>query len=385
VTVHADAKPAKAERRLESVDLVRGIVIVLMTLDHVRDFVAVERFDFGNPAVTTPLHFATRWVTHLCAPAFVFIAGTSAFLSSGRRTARELSAHLATRGLWLIAVELTLVAYAWWLSVPQRVTLQVIWAIGVSMLVLAILVHFPRRVSIAFGVVLIAGHNALDGFSATGNSAAAVTWRILHQLDAFEVAGQTVVTLYPLVPWIGVMALGYGLGPMVRDRPRQTFRLGLLVTLGFVVLRLVDVYGDPNPWSATRGPQFAVMSFLNTTKYPPSLLFVMMTLGPTLMFLGRVRTAPAALRWLLTFGSVPLFYYLAHLYLGHALAVVIGVAQGFSAGQIMTAYSEYPAGFGVPLWGIYAVAGLTVVMLYPACRWFSLLKATRRHRLLSYL
>ena len=377
--------PVEPPRRVQSVDLLRGLVMVLMTVDHARDFVAFDRFDFTDPNLANGVQFVTRWMTHFCAPAFVFLAGTSAYLAGRRRSKLELSRHLFKRGAWLILVEVTLVTFGWWLSMPDRLTLQVIWAIGVSMIVLSALVHLPRQAIAAIAIAIIALHNSFDSIQVTDGGALADAWRVLHQPGEIQVFGLRAFALYSLVPWIGVMALGYALAPMVMSQPRALWRLGLTMTVGFVVLRISNVYGDPSSWVPDQGWRVGVMTLLATTKYPPSLQFLLMTLGPAFVFLGLVQSTPNRLKPLVIIGRVPLFFYVLHLYVLHAFAVLIGVTQGYDASAIRTSFLRYPDGFGISLLGVYAISAASIALLYPLCARFAAIKATRRHPLLSYL
>jgi uncharacterized membrane protein len=388
--VRANADPFASGRpaRLASVDLVRGAVMVLMALDHVRDFFSSARLDPGSLAAAPPALWVTRWVTHFCAPLFVLLAGASAYLHGARGgTHRDLARFLVVRGLWLIVLELTVVRFAWLFNVDYTFALaQVIWAIGWSMVALAGLVLLPLPVVTGFGIAMIAGHNLLDG-------RAGGAWTVLHAPGALAVApGVTLFVAYPLVPWIGVMAAGYGLGALlVRDEPvrrRALVALGIALTVGFVVLRAANGYGDPRPWSAGPTRLAAVLSFLDTTKYPPSLLFLLMTLGPGLLFLAlaeRLR-GPAA-RVLTIYGRVPLFYYVLHLYLIHALAVVVAALTGGPVRALLGGALVFapPPGYGYGLGVVYLVWIGVVAALFPACRWFASVKARRHEAWLSYV
>lgn len=373
--------------RLESIDLVRGLIMVVMALDHARDMLGSSHFDPTDLSRTTPLLFFTRLATHLCAPGFLLLAGTGAFLS--RKPGPELSRFLLIRGLWLVLVEVTLVKLAWTFNVdPRQTALQVIWAIGWSMVVLAALVHLPLPAAGAIGVLLISAHNLFDGVTVGALIGPSRQWSgsmrdwliaILH-VQRFPV-------IYPLIPWIGVMALGYALGPLFELEPARRRRalvwLGLALCAAFVALRACNRYGDPHPWSHQPSSLYTALSFLRTEKYPPSLDYLLMTLGPLFLLLAaaeKVRWAPLAV-----LGRVPFFFYLAHLYLLHALAVALGVATGFGARALLVGWPWFPGGFGLSLGGVYLAWALVVVALYPACRWFAHLKASRREAWLSYL
>jgi uncharacterized membrane protein len=371
------AGPAPRGSRISSVDLLRGLVMVVMALDHVRDYVSGATFGPTNLDATTPAYFFTRWITHFCAPTFFFLAGVSAFLASERRTRRNLSWFLISRGLWLVVAEVTIIRFGWSFDNDARVRFLVIWALGVSMVALAGLVYMPRWAIAAVSFAMIAGHQLLDHIHSgplvgpDGNSLDASTfdwlWALLH-VPHYPV-------LYPLVPWIGVMAAGYVFGPLLEGRPqdrtRRLTRLGLGIMLGFVVLRASSWYGDPTPWTSRR----LVLSFLNTGKYPPSLLYLMMTLGPVIALLPRLeRLARTRIGGMIAvFGRVPFFYYIVHLYLIHALSWLISMA--------LTGTSRS----GFDLWVVYVVWVVAVAVLYPLCRWFAGVKARRRDAWLSYL
>jgi uncharacterized membrane protein len=381
--------------RLDSVDLLRGIVIVIMALDHARDFFTSARFDPSDLTQTTAPIFLTRWITHFCAPVFVFLAGTSAFLYQSRgRTRGEVSRFLLTRGIWLVVLELTLVRWAWNFNfnyTTEILFVQVIWVIGVSMIALAGLIHLPMSAIVAVGVAMIVGHNLLDGIPSATFGSLAPLWSLLHVQEAIRLDhGQMFIVIYPLIPWIGVMAVGYAFGRLLQEpeerRRRTLFLLGGGLTLAFVVLRAVNVYGDPAPWSGQETAGRTVLSFLNTTKYPPSLLFLLMTMGPAIALLPLLERATGPLaRAVTVFGRVPLFFYVIHLYLVHALALIVGVLAGFEARSFLRVWMFNPDGWGYGLPVVYLVWAGVVLALYPACRWFAGVKARRRDVWLSYL
>jgi uncharacterized membrane protein len=387
------ASSGAAARRLIAIDLLRGLVMILMALDHTRDFFGASGM---NPRdVYDPALFLTRWVTHFCAPVFIFLAGISAWLYGARgRSTGELSRFLLTRGFWLIVLEFTVVRLGWTFSLePSFLVIQVIWAIGVSMVALAALVHLPRWAVAALALVMIAGHNALDGIEAANFGAGAWVWNLLHEPALLEL-GQDVslFTLYPLIPWIGVMAAGYCLGPVFAiddpaGRRRRLLGLGIAITAGFVLLRASNLYGDPAPWALERGWSATVLSFLNCEKYPPSLLYLMMTLGPALILLAAFEraTGPVA-RWITVFGSVPLFYYVLHLFLIHGLALAFAqFTTGQSAWLLGASPPERPSGYGLSLPEVYLVTLLIVMMLYAPCRWFAATKRSGSGWWWSYL
>jgi uncharacterized membrane protein len=383
----AAKEKAASRSRLNSIDFLRGLVMVVMALDHTRDFFAAGGFNARD--VTEPALFLTRWITHFCAPTFIFLAGISAFLYGTERKTSEVSRYLFTRGCWLVLIEFSVVRFGWTFSFKlDYLAIQVIFAIGVSMITLAALVHLPRWAIATVGLALIAGHNLFDGIKAEQFGAVAPLWNVLHQPAALDLTrGFKLVVLYPLIPWIGVMAAGYALGPLFRlkreTRVRQLFAIGALITVGFVFLRATNLYGDPAPWAVQNGVVATVLSFINCEKYPPSLLFLAMTLGPALLLVAVSDGAQGIIvGWITTFGRVPLFYYIAHIYLLHAIAILyawitIGGA-GFAA-------SHKPNGYGLGLAGIYTVWVAVVIVLYPLCSWFAAIKRRRSEWWWSYI
>jgi uncharacterized membrane protein len=387
------ASSRAAARRLMAVDLLRGLVMILMALDHTRDFFGASGM---NPRdVHDPALFLTRWVTHFCAPVFIFLAGISAWLyGAGGRSTAELSRFLLTRGFWLIVLEFTVVRLGWTFSLePSFLVAQVIWAIGVSMVVLAALIHLPRWAIAAVALAMIAGHNALDGIEAADFGSAAWVWNLLHEPALLEFGHRvSLFALYPLVPWIGVMAAGYCLGPVFAlddpaARRRCLLGLGIAVTVGFVLVRASNVYGDPASWALKESWTATVLSFLDCEKYPPSLLYLMMTLGPAMILLVAFEraTGPVA-RSIAVFGSAPLFYYVLHLFLIHGLALTFAqFTTGQSAWLLGVFPPTKPSGYGLDLAGVYLVTLLAVIMLYAPCRWFAAAKRSGKGWWWSYL
>lgn len=388
---------APVAARLESIDLLRGLVMVLMALDHTRDFFhnGVYHFNPLDLSQTTPAIFLTRWITHFCAPVFVFLAGTSAYLSTTRgKSTSELSWFLLTRGIWLVVLEVTWVkCFGWTFAFDcSSVALIVIWALGCSMIVLAGLVHLPTWAVAVFGLALIVGHNALDGVKPDDLGAFGGLWRVLHAGGDFElVRGFRVGAGYPLVPWIGVMAAGYAMGRLMTQAARRRQLLAMLgasAVLLFVVLRLTRVYGEPHRWSEQSSPLWTLLSILDCRKYPPSLCYLLMTLGPALLFLALFDGgAPRGLRAALVFGRVPMFFYLVHLPLIHGLSVAVNFIRFGHAnwlyGNTNGVKPPLDAGFDLPI--VYLAWAAVVLMLYPLCRWFAALKGRSRAKWLGYL
>ncbi len=413
--------------RIDSIDLLRGIVMVIMMLDHTRDFVHrdfLQGFDPTDLSRTNVVLFFTRWITHFCAPVFVFLAGTGTYLQLIRgKSKRDLSRFLITRGLWLILLEFTVVRIGVFFNLDYRFlgVMQVIWVIGVSMILLAALIHLPLRVVAGFGIGMIALHNLLDRYKVQGgwqgpDSPVPSYWTklyfILHQpFEAFPVVGfpsPVVFVIYPLVPWVGVMAAGYAFGALYQlDAPRRRRLLvimGSIATALFTILRLVNLYGDPSHWSSQSSAVFTVLSFLNTTKYPPSLLFLLMTLGPAMFVLAWFESnqdasaEPEPVRRSLgdkirnafiTFGRVPLFFYLLQWPTAHFIAVLVHLAVGKPVRWMFSSQNGFPgpppAGSGFNLAVVYGCWIVGVILLYPLCKWFAGVKQRRKNWWLSYL
>jgi uncharacterized membrane protein len=387
--------------RLASIDVLRGLVLVIMALDHVREFLmrGAELDPMGDPNVGAVLFF-TRWITHFCAPVFVFLAGASVGLMTARRPPRALARFLLARGAWLVAVEWFVMATAFTFSpsgLPPLggrilIVLQVIFAIGVGLIVLSAIQFLGRRVALALGAAIVVGHNLLDPIWPVTNvfMTTAPVWAGLHSQMGHVVGPYFVVVVYPLLPWTGVLLLGFGASPLFEGsaerRRRRLLAWGGLVTLAFIALRALSVYGEPNPWTTHPRAMATAIDFLNTTKYPPSLLFLLMTLGPAGVFCAVSDRLPAAMaRTLATFGRVPFAFYVVHFYAVHLMAVALGTIQGFSPGQFFTFVFYFPKGYGIGLAGVYVAWALLVLALYPWCRWMADLKARRRDWWLSYL
>jgi uncharacterized membrane protein len=386
--IAARAHPA-TRVRVEAIDLLRGAVMVLMVLDHTRDFVTNARFDPLDLAQTSTALFFTRWVTHFCAPVFVFLAGTSAFLSGARRgDAAALARFLLSRGAWLVLLELTVVNFGWAFNArfESGVILQVIWAIGVAMIALAPLVFLPTWAVGAIGAAIVAGHNALDGVTPSGGGAAAAFWSLLHVSGPLSLGAVPVFALYPVLPWIGVMACGYAFGALFQLDPARrrllTAAIGSNLLALFVVLRSAGGYGDPAPWTSDQ----PWLAFLKVTKYGPSLEYVGATLGPALLALAALDGArgPVA-RLLVTLGRVPLFFYVLHIYLVHAIALGLGAAQGFPVASLARDFRHLPDGYGVGLGGVYTAWIAAVVALAPLAHWFAGVKRRSTSGWMSYL
>ncbi len=392
-----DARPQNL-RRIDAVDVVRGLIIVLMALDHVRDFFGDQSAQPTDLASTTVALFFTRWVTHICAPTFFLLTGVSARLSLGRMSKPALSRFLLSRGAWLLFLELVVMRFALQFNVDYHVTIiTVLWGLGWAMIVLAGLIWLPSWLIAGFGAILVVGHNALDGIDASSLGVWRPMWAFLHSPGIlFSNAHSVVVVSYVLIPWVGVTALGYVLGQIYQGngarRQRLLWGIGLGLTLGFVVLRWLNIYGDPVPWTTQRSALWTLIAFLNTNKYPPSLLFLLMTLGPTLLLLGAFENAvPRLLRPALIIGRVPLFFYILHFYLIHLLASAASyvrfgeVANTFRSPDLAHFPFTQPPGWGAPLSVIYLLWIAVLVLMFPLCNWYAGLKGRRRDWWLSYV
>lgn len=371
-------------RRVQSVDALRGLVMIIMALDHTRDFFhhAATQFQPEDLTRTTSAIFFTRWITHFCAPAFMFTAGLGAwFWFSRGRTKAQLSAYLVKRGLWLMLLELTVVRLA--LTFGEGIfIITVLWGLGLSMIVLALLTHLPIRILAPFSIAVIALHNLLDPVTAAQFGKASWIWSLLHTLAPFNIGSVTVQFSYPLIPWFAVMALGFCFGQLFTREPelrrKWMIRIGLATSIAFVALRFLNLYGDPFSWSG------GVLSFLRVNKYPPSLDFLLMTLGPAILLLALFEKIKfSSLNPLMVFGRTPLFYFLAHLAIIHLLTIPFAWIRYGKWMMINPVLRIYPQGYGYPLWFVYVLWFVIVAMLYPMCFWYSRIQSARATRALE--
>jgi uncharacterized membrane protein len=420
--VQETPSPERVRSRIDSVDLLRGLVMVIMMLDHTRDFVHHDTFFFDPSDITRtyPALFFTRWITHFCAPVFVFLSGSGAYFQLARGKPRaELSRFLVKRGLWMIVLEFTLIRFLvfWNVDYSQFLGMaQVIWVFGWSMILLAGLIYLPLRAVTVFGLTMIALHNLLDPIRVTpwqgpGTPAPDLLgslWMVLHQSGVvlpLGFPGPILLILYPLIPWLGVMAVGYTMASIYdrspQERRRWLIRWGSAITIGFILIRATTLYGDPQKWSAQKSALMTVASFFNTTKYPPSLLYLMMTLGPALLGLAlwekynrrSEATVPSSApgpvsRLLITYGRVPLFFYILQWTYSHSAGYLLSLA----AGKPTSIYFGLPGpgtapspNVGFDLWVVYVVWLAGVLLLYPVCKWYGSVKARRKDWWLSYL
>lgn len=389
---------APSHPRIESVDLLRGIIMILMALDHTRDYLGAAAVSPTNLATTTVPLFFTRWVTNFCAPTFFLLTGTGAYLAGRRRGTRNLAFFLVTRGAWLIVLELTVMRFFWQFNVDYQTTvLTVLWGLGWAMVILAALVWLPTWAIATFGLVVVAMHDLFDAVQPASFGPLAPLWTVLHSPGFLvQPPGRTVFAAYVLIPWVGVTACGYVLGAVYQwDAERRRaflLRIGTACTIGFVAMRGINVYGDPSRWTVQHTGVFTWLSFINTTKYPPSLLFLLMTLGPALLLLRAVdgRT-PRFLRPAVVYGKVPMFYYLLHVFLIHLVATVASIARYGTVHYAVTSPSlanyplTQPPGWAAPLPVVWLAWACVVIALYLPCRWYAGLKARSGAPWLSYL
>lgn len=386
------------KKRIDSIDILRGIIMILMALDHVRDFFHIDAMtgDPTDPRTTTPILFFTRFITHYCAPVFVLLAGTSAFLYGRKKSPGELSLFLLKRGVWLMILEFAVMSLLFSFDPAYHVIfLQVIWVTGLSMVLLAALTRLPVKAIFFIGLVLVAGHNLLDVFNTnTMGTPPPLWWSLLHQ-QSFRPFGEGRFfgVLYPLIPWPGIMMLGYAMGSLfvpgydTSVRRRILMRTGLFAILVFAVLRWINVYGDLVPWSEQKNATATVISFFNVSKYPPSLLYCCITIGPALVVLAVLEKIKAG--WtnvVVIYGRVPMFYYLLHFFLIHTLCVVMFFATGQPVSAITKGTFFFrPNDFGFSLPVVYLIWIAVVASLYPICKRYSIYKASHHYWWLPYL
>ncbi|MEP6950016.1 MAG: heparan-alpha-glucosaminide N-acetyltransferase domain-containing protein [Ginsengibacter sp.] len=390
------------KKRIQSIDLLRGIVMIIMALDHVRDYFHRDAFLYSPTDLThtSASIFFTRWITHYCAPVFVFLAGISAYLYGTKKTRRELAYYLFTRGIWLVFAELFIISLAWSFNPHYRLlNLQVIWAIGISMIVLSGMIYMNRRFILLTAVLLIAGHNLLDTVHVQGTGAAPFLWSLLHEPGDFIFEQVTIIVRFQVMPWIGIIALGYYFGSLYDSRYNAGKRRKTLLSVGltalalFFFLRSFNIYGDASHWAIQKNNVFSLLSLLNVTKYPPSLLYILVTFGPALIFLALAeKPLNAFTEKIAVFGRVPFFYYVIHLYAIHLLATIAAQISGYkwtSMTSLTDRVNRVPElkGYGFNLLVVYMVWIGLVLLLYPCCKWFDRYKRSHQsiHWWLSYL
>ncbi len=389
------------KQRIQSIDILRGFVMLIMAIDHVRDFFHVTAFTDSptNLDTTTPQLFFTRWITHFCAPTFVFLSGTSAFLAGQRKSKKELSAFLIKRGLWLVLVENIVITLAFTFNPLYNLLIwQVIWAIGWSMIILGVLVRTSTKIIVALGFIIVFGHDIIDYIHIPQQGTEHTLMSILFVAFGTQLKygnQRFIFDLYAIIPWTGVMLLGYGFGTFFKQnydalkRRKIILNLGFAVTIFFIVIRFINIYGDPVHWSTQKNGLYTLLSFLNASKYPPSLCYTTMTLGPALIFLSLIETVQNKFTNVLSmYGRVPFFYYILHFYLIHVICVILFFATGHTSKDIIdlnTPFLFRPQhfGFGLPI--VYAIWLFVILVLYKPCKWFDQYRKSHHQWWLSYV
>ncbi|SKB38137.1 DUF1624 domain-containing protein [Daejeonella lutea] len=389
-----------AGNRIDSIDLLRGLVMIIMALDHTRDYFHISAWtqDPLNLVTTTPALFLTRWITHFCAPIFTFLAGTSIWFQSKNKNRKDLSTFLIKRGIWLVIVDIVIFNFAFSFDPSYTiVALQTIWSIGVSMIFLGLLIWLPFSWILGIGLVIILGHNSLDFYEASHKGTFSVIYSMIHRPGFFSLGeGHGLFVFYPVLPWLGVMILGYCFGKLFTayaglERQKILMKLGFGVIILFVIIRAINVYGDPKLWSVQNNVLHTIFSFIDTQKYPPSLLYAAMTIGPGILFLSFFeKTKNALTNIIVVFGRVPFLYYVLHFFLIHALCMVFFLLRGhnFSEGihegpNMLPNFIAANEGYSLSI--VYVIWICVVIILYPICKWFSEYKKTHRKWWLSYL
>lgn len=390
-----------SNRRVDSIDILRGIVMVIMALDHARDYFHTAADPLNLQTPTTFLFF-TRWITHYCAPIFVFLSGISIYLQSFRKTKRTLQSFLIKRGFWLIFVEVVIITFGWTFNLHYNfIILQVIWAIGISMVLLGLLIKLPFSLILTLGILIVFGHNLFDFPEAAPGFKAGFWWDLFHH-GSYAVYPITqnhfLLLLYPFVPWTGLMLLGYCTGIFFsskyssNERKRILNRIGIALIIFFIGLRFTNAYGNPEPWISQKNGWFTVLSFINVHKYPPSLLYMCMTIGPAFLFLSFFEKVKNGFtETIRIYGRVPFFYYVLHIYLLHFISAVVYVSHGHTLTEATTLGTGIPFYFlaandGYSLLVVYIIWVSVVVALYPLCRWFNKYKTNHREKeWLSYI
>jgi uncharacterized membrane protein len=387
-----------SQTRINSIDLLRGIVMIIMALDHTRDYFHSQAFldDPLNLHTTTPALFVTRWITHLCAPTFVFLSGTSAYLQSFRKTKKQLSAFLVTRGLWLILIDVVIMTLAITFDIHYHIIiLQTIWAIGISMIILGTVIWLPFNAIFIIGLVIVLAHNSLDYYEAGQGKDFSVFYGLLHFQGIHTVGDRILMIFYPFLPWAGTMMLGYCFGKYylhdIINRNKRSIILGCGLIAFFIILRWTNIYGDPGNWKVQPTALYTFFSFISTQKYPPSLLFLCMTIGTSLVILGLIGNVKNKFADAITvYGKVPLFYYILHFYILHLLSSLLFFYNGHSFEEGAKGAAGVPFKFifpgeGFGLGGVYLIWLIVVVGLYPLCRWYAGYKRNHSNWWLSYV
>lgn len=386
--------------RIESIDILRGLVMVLMALDHTRDYFHYGSFfaDPTNLETTTPFLFFTRFITHYCAPVFIFLAGTSAYLYGTKKTKTQLFKFLFTRGFWLIFLAIVVNNFVWKFDVTYSlIFLQVIWAIGLCMILLSFAIYIPIKWLLALGIIFVAGHNLLDGITLQGSSFTSIVWYILHQQQFIQIGDRFFAFAYPIIPWFGLIILGYCFGTLYKKdfnaqkRKKYLVGIGVACVVLFFIIRSINGYGDLTPWSYQDTTTKTILSFFKVTKYPPSLVYLLITIGPALLFLYAIENVKNKLTdFLLVFGRVPLFYYFLHIVVIHSLAIIgILIFGGDWTNMILTQdvfMNAKLSNYGYSLFVVYLVWIFIIALLYFPSKRYMTYKASNKDKWwLSYL
>jgi uncharacterized membrane protein len=381
-------------KRVLSIDILRGIIMVIMALDHVRDFYGNASFDPLDLTKTSIALFLTRWITHLCAPGFIFLSGISAFLSQSKKTKNEAAFFLFKRGCWLLLLEFTVIGFGWLMDIGFHLLFaQVIWAIGCSMIFLAALIFFnlkPLTIGI-IGLAIICLHNTLDSIQAASLGASKIYWMLFHEQGFYQITqNYSIFVVYPIVPWIGVISVGYYFGTLFTLSPAQRkplfLKIGVVMILLFLIFRAANSYGDPFPWQQQDSSWKTVLAFIKVHKYPPSLLYLLITIGINILALSLLENVNSKVSRIFTvYGKVPFFYYILHIYLIHVSQIIIALSMGFTTEDLINAFSGDPGKWGFNLATVYLVWLIVVAILYLPCRWFMKVKERRKDWWLSYL
>ncbi len=388
-------------KRITSIDLLRGFIMIIMALDHVRDYFHADAFLYDPLDLnkTSVLLFFTRWITHFCAPIFILLAGTSAFLSGQRKSKKELAGFLVKRGIWLIILEETAINFSWFFNIHFTFfILGVIWVLGLSMICLAALIFLPRKWILGIGLLMVFGHNLLDAVHFNGHNLAGFLWGAIHERKVFAIGDAQIGEGYQFIPWAGVMALGYCLGSIFANGFDEARRKKILLQLGigswilFIIIRYINVYGNLLPWTTQVSPVRTILSFLNLTKYPPSLDYLLVTEGFAFIFMALTENLSNRVsRVISVYGRVPMFYYIIHIWLIHLFALGLVVLQGHPWTD-MTAFTSWVdgmpdlKGYGLPLSGVYLVWITLIIVLYPLCKKYDRYKSGHKEKWwLSYL
>jgi uncharacterized membrane protein len=385
--------------RIQSIDFLRGLAMIIMALDHCRDFLHYGASIGERPldlSTTTPFLFMTRWITHFCAPVFVFLSGTGIFLFSSKgKTKKQVAFFLFSRGLFLMLVEIFIIEPLWDFNFTI-IYLQVIWAIGLSMVMLSVLQFLPFKILLFTGLIIVFGHNLLDKIIIDSPFWKSAFWSIIHRRHDYLINDHLLfIVQYPFLPWLGLMILGYSTGKLYRAEIKSEYRKKILRLTGisaivlFILIRLVNHYGDTHHWQVQKTSLFTFLDFINTSKYPPSLLFILITIGPALILLSFVENISGTVsKKILVFGKAPFFYYVLHVFLIHSIAWLTFFVTGHSWSDLDFNHfreGSLPYGSGHPLWFVYVVWIAVVLILYFPCRWYSKYKATHKHWWLSYI